>query len=172
MTAIAQAIDLAGYGEFPSSYVHEERTVVAGRPLPVAGGVLKWYDVHRDGRPIPESEIAAARAFVQAEAGAGRFEADYGFGHVIHHQSGGGTFLLVGFWRGHNELWETVYTRSTADPTAAWEPESGTRVHPVACVWEMTPIWHERNAWTRFLFSARDAAAKMAYLADVMNGST
>jgi hypothetical protein len=37
-------------------------------------------------------------------------------------------------------------------------------------VWELGPVWHERNAWVRFLSSARDDAAKQAYLDDRFAG--
>ena len=39
------------------------------------------------------------------------------------------------------------------------------------CVRELGPVWHERNAWVRFLSSPRDDAAKQAYLADRLSGS-
>ena len=38
------------------------------------------------------------------------------------------------------------------------------------CVWELGPIWHERNAWVRFLSSKRDEEAKLAYLNDRFSG--
>jgi hypothetical protein len=166
------AHDLSLLPRMETDYEHEERTVRPGDLLPIRNGLLKWYDVYRDDYPIAMAETASARAFVQAEAATGILAADYGLGHVVHHQSGGGTFLLVGVWRGHNELWERVYIRPTADPEAPWQPESGNLFHPVACVWEMTPIWHERNAWSRFLFSSRDDAALRTFLADQMTGST
>ena len=34
------------------------------------------------------------------------------------------------------------------------------------CVWELGPVWHEQQAWVRFLTSSRDAAAQQAYLDD------
>ena len=34
----------------------------------------------------------------------------------------------------------------------------------VICVWELGALVHEREAWTRYLRSARDRAAKIAYL--------
>jgi len=30
---------------------------------------------------------------------------------------------------------------------------------PAFCVWELVPVWHEQQAWKRFLESARDEAA-------------
>jgi hypothetical protein len=38
------------------------------------------------------------------------------------------------------------------------------------CVWELGPALHEREAWVRYLYSARDVAARRAYLADVYSG--
>ena len=37
------------------------------------------------------------------------------------------------------------------------------------CVWELGPVWHERNAWVRFIKSGRDEVAKRIYLSDVKN---
>ncbi len=37
---------------------------------------------------------------------------------------------------------------------------------PTFCVWELAPVWHEQQAWVRFLKSARDEAAAQAWLGD------
>ena len=42
---------------------------------------------------------------------------------------------------------------------------------PVMCVWELGAVVHEREAWTRYLYSARDEHAKAAYLSDRFTGS-
>jgi hypothetical protein len=38
------------------------------------------------------------------------------------------------------------------------------------CVWELGAVWHERQAWVRFLSSQRDEAAKLAYINDRFSG--
>jgi hypothetical protein len=37
-------------------------------------------------------------------------------------------------------------------------------------VWELGAVCHEREAWTHYLLSARDKAAKDAYLHDSYSG--
>ena len=72
--------------------------------------------------------------------------------------------LLVSTWNQANELWETVY----------WKPVDGGAYQRVArpdhaatyCVWELCAVWHERQAWNRFLDSTRDAQDLEAYLED------
>ncbi|WP_433649983.1 hypothetical protein ACQP2C_26170 [Micromonospora zamorensis] len=68
------------------------------------------------------------------------------------------------------ELWESVHVA---------EPGSGGtfRPHPsvghvkIGCVWELAVTRHETQAWTRFLQSARDGRAKLAYLVDRLTGA-
>ena len=40
----------------------------------------------------------------------------------------------------------------------------------VICVWELGAVVHERAAWTRYLRTDRDRAAKIAYLEDRFSG--
>ena len=81
----------------------------------------------------------------------------------------GRAFLPVSTWRNDNELWETVWAK---DGDAAgfhpW-PLEGTH-RPTFCVWELGAVWHEQQAWSRFLRSERDAEAQEAYLHDVYAG--
>ena len=39
------------------------------------------------------------------------------------------------------------------------------------CVWELGPVWHEKEAWVRFLNSQRDDAAERVYLEDRFAGT-
>ena len=41
---------------------------------------------------------------------------------------------------------------------------------PTFCVWVLGAVWHEQQAWTRYLYSERDDAAKYAYVQDQMTG--
>jgi hypothetical protein len=42
---------------------------------------------------------------------------------------------------------------------------------PTFCVWELFPVWHEQQAWLRFLSSARDQPAAHAWLHDLYVGA-
>ena len=42
--------------------------------------------------------------------------------------------------------------------------------HPTFCVWELGAVWHEQQAWSRFLRSGRGAEDVDVYLADSYAG--
>jgi hypothetical protein len=87
-----------------------------------------------------------------------------GAGLVILHRCGNDFyFLIVNTWRGSNEVWETVFYKdgeAMAD-FALW-PRDGMH-KPTYCVWELAPVWHEKESWERFLVSARDEAAAQVW---------
>ena len=92
-------------------------------------------------------------------------------GFVVLHRCGESFyFLLVSTWRGSNELWESVYAKPNAAATdfSVW-PREGRHV-PTFCVWELGAVWHEQQAWVRFLRSGRDEAAVEAYMRDQIYG--
>ena len=65
-------------------------------------------------------------------------------------------------WRDNNEMWETTYVKDTRrdDP---FGPTAQTTHRGVICVWEFGAVAHEHQAWTRYLRSNRDTAAKRTY---------
>ena len=80
-------------------------------------------------------------------------------------------FLLVCTWRNENELWETVWAKD-GDERRFFHPWPVEGAHrPTFCVWELGAVCHERQAWSRFLRSSRDAVAKKEYLEDTYTGS-
>lgn len=67
-------------------------------------------------------------------------------------------------------MWESICLKE-AGAAGGYEPLSFETSHRgTYCVWELGAVWHERNAWVRFLSSSRDAAAKRAYLEDRFSG--
>lgn len=158
-------------GGIPANYAHEDREMTPGQPLQFSNGIVKWSSVHRTGTPVPPEETEAAREFVLGLDHDGMLDVDQGLGFVVHHVSTAHAFLLIGFWRDKNELWMTHRYRAVDEPAGAFKraPIDGIST-PFACVWELLPIWHERNAWSRYLKSTRDQAAKEAYLADGPSG--
>ena len=89
---------------------------------------------------------------------------------ILHRCGAEFYFLLVSTWRNENELWESVYAKdgpqqSTFQPFSFHGLRRGT-----FCVWELGPVWHERQAWTRFILSKRDDEAKLSYLNDRFSG--
>jgi hypothetical protein len=163
-----EEIDLSELGNVPASYVHTRRWAEPCESLIVPGAVLKWYEVRPHGWEIPGQIDDQARATVAAEAPAALAEG-YGLGFVVHHQSTTGYYLLLMTWRGHQEMWRTIFMRPS-DEIGEFEPLPPTRHAGTGCVWELGPICHEREAWSQYLFSARDDAAKRAYLANTFSG--
>jgi hypothetical protein len=169
MTATT-SLALDAFGNVPGAYQHETRVAAPLEPLALPGAICKWYHVHRRDEAIPDALDAAARALLVEMASGGDWNLSYGLNFALLHQSTTHAFLIAGVWRGHQELWERIYTYDLArgGPFVLAEPDGG--AHPTACVWELGVICHERQAWQRYLFSARDMAAKRAWLADTYPG--
>ena len=147
-------------------YRHAPKRVTPGEPLEPPGAVLKWYGLHPDDRPVPDEVTRLARAFLMATPLAAR-----GLGFVVLHRCGSDFyFLIVCTWRNSNEVWQTVfYKDGDAMADFALFPRDGAH-KPTLCVWELVPVWHEQQAWVRFLASSRDEAAGQAWLADRFAG--
>jgi hypothetical protein len=159
----------------PASYRHHQRVVTAGSVVPVGNALLKWYEIVRPHVAITDALREQTRAFLAAASADGRLQLDADLGFVMLHigDSKGVpdsvALLLVTSWRSANELWESVYFKPSAGDDA-YEPVPKSPHQATFCVWELPVVWHERNAWTRYLESARDDAAREAYLADRFAG--
>ena len=149
-----------------SGYRHAPKRVTPGEPLELPGSVLKWYGLHPDDRPVPADVTRLAHTRLLAAPLEAR-----GLGFVVLHRCGQDFyFLIVCTWRNSNELWETVFYKD-GDAMADFAPFPRDGAHkPAFCVWELVPVWHEQQAWTRFLTSARDEPAAQAWLADLLAG--
>lgn len=171
-SAVRKAVpDLNALGNVPTSYRHHQRLVTPAEPLVIPGVVLKCYTLRPHGVEMPEGLTEVARATVRRELEAGQIDTGYGLGFVVIHDCNPITYLIVGIWKSHNELWESIYLHDR-EGSARFEPFPRTgRDMPMACVWELAPIWHERGAWVRYLESTRDEPAKRAFLADMLSGS-
>ena len=122
-------------------------------------------------REQPRAEhVQLTRDFLRGEVAAGRLPISGDLGFVIHHLSGEHVHLLLVFtWRGNNEMWETVYALDTSTGSEFALVPQGTHLE-VICVWELGAVQHERLAWIDYLRSARDRAARLAYLRDQYAG--
>ena len=149
-----------------STYRHEPKQVCHGEPVAKSSCMLKWYEVFHAGTPVSDDIRALARAPIED----GRIGVD-GFGFVVLHRCGKGFyFLVVITWRNENELWETIWYKDGESMREFEElPRVGT--HKVTlCVWELAPVWHERQSWVSFLSSKRDLAAAEQWLSDLYGG--
>lgn len=165
------APSLARMGNPARGYFHRDKVLTPGEELSLLASRLKWYDLAAAETPVPEEMRALARAFLEREERNGRLPIAGDLGFVILHRcSDSFYFLIVGTWRNENELWETVYAKADgAQSDFALFPLPGPH-RGTFCVWELGAVLHERVAWRSYLLSARDDAAKRAYLEDCAAG--
>jgi hypothetical protein len=161
-------VSIADLGNVPAEYRHHPKTITPGDDLVLPAAHLKWYEVRREDAAVSGEVRDEARAFLRAETEAGRLEISGELGFAILHLCGESFyFLIVCTWRNVNEMWESVYTNDGSGFTPVVQ---GPHLE-VICVWELGVVRHEQQAWTRYLYSARDERAKLAYLHDRLTGS-
>jgi hypothetical protein len=148
------------------NYQHAPKRVTPGDAIKTNGAVLKWYALHPEDRQVPDEIDRLVRSYLARNA----LEAK-GLGFVILHRCGNDFyFLIVNTWRGNNEVWETVfYKNGEAMADFALWPRDGMH-KPTYCVWELAPVWHEKESWERFLMSARDETAAQVWQRDLYAG--
>lgn len=147
-------------------YRHTPKWVTPGDSIGTKSAVLKWYALYSKDQPVPDEINRLARSYLARTA----LEAK-GLGFVILHRCGNDFyFLIVNTWRGNNEVWETVFYKDggAMSDFALW-PRDGTH-KPTFCVWELVPVWHEKESWERFLKTSRDEEAAQAWLSDCYSG--
>ena len=152
-------------GHVAADYVHVTKLARPGPRLVLADAVLKWYDIAPADAPVPLELRTLARAALAEASDEGRLGLSGDLGFVILHRCGPSFyFLLVSTWRNDNELWETVWAKDGDDDPGfrPWPVDGAHR--PTFCVWELGAVCHEQLAWSRYLRSRRDEAAKEAYL--------
>ena len=72
--------------------------------------------------------------------------------------------------RTNDEGWESVFAKDNAAAQDFRTYPYKTTHRGTYCVWELGAVWHEQQAWRRYLLSQRDEAAKRVYLADHYRG--
>ncbi len=161
---------LSHLGNVPRSYEHEWRVATPRAPIALPNSIFKWYHVHREGSIVPDIMDAAAQAVIAGAMADGAWDPSYGLNFALLHLSTAHAFLITGIWRGHQELWARHYVMDLATNDPFTRIDVTGQDAPLACVWELGVICHERMAWSRYLFSDRTDAAKRAWLEDVYQG--
>jgi hypothetical protein len=157
-------------GEVTPGYQHIWKLVRPAPGLTLGDTVLKWYEIAPADAPVPTGIDELARSALRDAAASGELTLSRELGFVILHRCGQSFyFLIVSTWRNENELWETVWAKDAGDAVFHPWPAEGSH-RPTYCVWELGAVWHEQQAWSRFLRSRRDVAAKQAYLRDSADG--
>ena len=151
--------------EVAANYVHRDKFATRREGTVVGGTRLKWINVAPPETPVPARTEALARNFLR-DAG---ISGDLGF--VILHRCGESFyFLLVSTWRNENELWEAVYAKASATEADFKLFTFDSSQHGTFCVWELGVVWHEQQAWKRFLLSKRGPEDVALYLDDRCEG--
>jgi hypothetical protein len=155
-----------------ADYRHVEKIVRPEPGIALGSTALKWYDLAPDDAPVPLAIRAVARRSLRDACRSAELGVLGELGFVILHRCRRDFyFLLVSTWRNENELWETVWAKDgDRDPLFRPWPLDGEH-RPTYCVWELAAVAHDRDAWTRYLLSARDDAARRAYLHDCLDGA-
>ncbi len=152
----------------PDGYNFSMKLVTSGTDLSVPGAYLKWYEIRPPEVEISQAQVAESRAFLGAEVERLKLEDELGF--VLLHRAGPFLLLLLSTWRNTNELWLSQYVKEVTR-AGGYQPLQFEGSHRgTYCVWELGVLWHERNAWVRFLSSKRDEQAKLVYVNDRFSG--
>ncbi|MGB3330958.1 MAG: hypothetical protein WBA46_18480 [Thermomicrobiales bacterium] len=173
MTAMrSEPLDLSPLGLLDADTRVFPKDVRPGPPVVLPDAVLKWYGMAEAGTDLATLEHAA-RAFLAAESAAGSLVLENGLGFVELHHCSTVAFLIVMTWRHNNELWQTSYLAdlTATEPVFVRVTETAHGHRPMLCIWELVPVWHERGAWIRYIGSARDDAARRAWLEEVYTGT-
>jgi hypothetical protein len=152
-------------------YEHIAKVVTPQDPLTLGDTALKWYDIAPEDAPVPLAVRLLARRNLRDGATDAKLELTGDLGFVILHRCGESFyFLLVSTWCNDNELWETVWAKES-DEAFRFDPWATEGTHrPTFCVWELGAVYHEREAWSRFLRGGRDELARRAYLGERFEG--
>src|SRR4029079_17895313 len=140
----------------PEEDRHVEKIHCQEPSLALDETVLKWYDIGPDDAPVPLAVRALARRSLRDASRKGTL-GDLGeLVFVVLHRCGESFyFLLVCTWRNENELWETVWAKASAVETDFELFTFDSSHRGTFCVWELGVVWHEQQAWKRFLLSKR-----------------
>lgn len=168
-TGVQSIPHLNKLGNVPTTYEHYSKLVTSGNDLCLPHAYLKWYDICRSDEVLSQELYQESRAFVQSEVETGRLNIENQLGFVLLHSCETVVFLIVSTWCNTNELWKTVYLKDRTRSGGFELFSLGTHI-PTFCVWELAPVWHEQQAWVRYLCSKRDDEARYAYLNDRLSG--
>lgn len=162
-------LDLGDVGRIPTSYHFQDRLLTARDPLILPGAFLKWYELRQADESIPECLINEAQALVTEEISNGRIAVDFGVGFVVLQYATPLTSVIVGSWHENQEFRETHYIRDLATGTP-FEHTDTSGDTPVA-VWDLAPLWQERQSWTRYLFAGRHTDSPPSYLSEFLRSA-
>jgi hypothetical protein len=154
---------LARKSTIDPGYRHHVRRMRSGAPLATEGILFRWNEVFLDGDEVSAGLDHQARLQVEAIVAARDIPLGEGLGAVVLHHSAETDYLLVGVWYQTQEFWQILLLRDARNDGDFRRVQPGVDSSTM-CVWEMAPVWHERELWTTYLYSARDRDARQRWL--------
>ena len=132
------------------------------------GWTLKLYGIaYGGGEARPELVDAAVRVASSALPSPAVDSHRYGLGFLGIHDGRDSNFVFVSWWENENELQHRVFVSTPEHPGRL---RRATPEDPIACVWDLSVIAHERQAWIRHMLAEPAALNAEAYLADALSG--
>jgi len=130
---------------------------------------LKVYGIaHEADEPGP-ALVEAALDIAESALPETAFDDDrYGLGFLGIHEGRDGNFVFVSWWENENELHHRVFFSSLQRPGQLRPARPD---EPIACVWDLSVIAHEREAWVRHMLANPRGADAGAYLVDALNAN-
>ena len=168
--AIHDAIHQAGFGarrviELAEAYI--PRPVAARGTWEHGDWRLKEYTIaYRRDAARPELVEAAEAAAADSLPRPAITPTRYGVGFLGIHDGRGGNLVFIDWWENENDLHHRVFLSPETEP-GALRPAGPTDL--AACVWDLSVIAFEREAWLRHVFAA-DVPNLEAYLEDQLHG--
>ncbi len=92
----------------------------------------------------------------------------YGLGFLGIHEGRDSNFVFVCWWENENELQHRVFYSAPGRPG---QLRAATPAEPIACIWDLSVIEHERKAWIRHVLVSPAEADADGYLLDVLSGN-
>jgi hypothetical protein len=158
------------FNQVSADYRHVQKTVRPGPALVTTDTHLKWHLIQPESLPISEAQVLEAQTFLREELASGRLGLKDEVGFVVQHRTAEWLILYVCSWRGNNEVWETLYQQHLGSGVG-YQVFQRENTSPTFCVWVLSAVAHEQQAWSRYLLSGRDQTAKEVYLSDQLAGT-
>lgn len=128
---------------------------------------LKLYGIAYQGdEPGPELVEAALAAAESGLPESALSDDRYGLGFLGIHEGRDTNFVFVSWWENENELQHRVFYSTSERPD---QLRPATPEEPIACVWDLSVIAHEREAWIRHMLANPRGADASAYLDDSLS---
>lgn len=143
--------------------MYAKRSIAPREPLFYREWRWKRYYIHPEGRIFDPGLVEASDSVVRSLRDQGEVTPEFSMGFSIIHSGLDMDFVIQGYWKNGNELGLKVY--KTLPGNAGALSVSDANRSPVACVWDLIVISHERDSWVRNIL-APDRPDEHAYFRD------